>query len=126
MRSAITALLTMVAVALPFSGCADGRGVTAPRQAATMANDDRGLGPTFTSFDPPGSTLTLPTDINTPGQIVGRYLSAGKTHGFLREPDGTITTIDYPGAGFTVAGSINNSGSIVGWYTLLASPTFES
>jgi len=115
----------MAAVAVTLSGCTDGPGVAAPRQAALASHADRDVGTTFTSFDPPGSTLTLATDINTRGQIVGRYLSAGKTHGFLREADGTITTIDYPGSGFTVAGSINNSGTIVGWYTLPTAPAIR-
>jgi uncharacterized membrane protein len=112
----------MVAVALTLSGCADPRGVTAPRQPTLTGDADRHVGTTFTSFDPPGSTLTLATDINARGQIVGRYLSSGRTHGFLRDPDGTITTIDYPGSSFTVAGSISNSGTIVGWYSVPAAP----
>jgi len=127
MGSARTAipLLTMAAAIATVSGCTDRQTVTAPRQSALSARADRHVSSTFTSFDPPGSGLTLATDINAPGQIVGRYLNAGKTHGFLREPDGTITTIDYPGAGFTVAGSINDSGAIAGWYTLPAAPAIR-
>ena len=112
----------MVAVAVTLSGCSDQREPTATGQSALKARTDRGVGTTFTSIDPPGSTLTLATDINARGQVVGRYLSAGRTHGFLRDPDGAMTTIDYPGSSFTVAGSINNSGTILGWYSLPAAP----
>ncbi len=122
MRS-LTGLFTIAVLAVTQGGCSDGSGVAAPPKADLSPSADRRVGTTFTSFDPPGSTLTLPTDINTRGEIVGRYLAGGKTHGFLREADGSITTIDYPGAGFTVAGSINNSGTIVGWYTFPAAPT---
>jgi len=121
MRS-IPALFTMAAVAAALSSCADGAGVSAPERAELVGQAGRGVGTTFVSFDPPGSALTLATDINTRGEIVGRYMSAGKTHGFLREPDGTISTIDYPGSGFTVAASINDAGAISGWYTLPAAP----
>jgi uncharacterized membrane protein len=125
MRFATTALLTTAAAVATVSGCTDHQTVTAPRQAAVTARADRHIGGAFASFDPPGSTLTLATDINAPGQIVGRYLNAGKTHGFLREPDGTITTIDYPGASLTVAASINDSGAIAGWYSLPAAPAIR-
>lgn len=124
MRS-LPALFTAAAVAVTLSGCSDGLGVSAPPQATLAADANRSVGTTFVSFDPPGSTLTLPTDINARGQIVGRYLGGGKTHGFLREPNGTFTTIDYPNAGFTVAASINNSGAITGWYTLPAAPAIR-
>ena len=122
MRRSGNTLLTMVAVAVTLSGCSDQREPTATGQSALKARTDRGVGTTFTSIDPPGSTLTLATDINARGQVVGRYLSAGRTHGFLRDPDGAMTTIDYPGSNFTVAGSINNSGTIPGWYSLPAAP----
>lgn len=124
MRS-LPAVFTITVVAVALSGCTDGLGPTSRQQAPLAAQAGLGVGTTFVSFDPPGSTLTLATDINTGGEIVGRYLSAGKTHGFLREPDGTISTIDFPGSGFTVAASINNSGAITGWYTLPAAPAIR-
>ena len=111
-------------IAVTLSSCTEGS-VPAPSQAVPTARADRGIGTTFTSFEAPNATLTLPTDINARGQIVGRYASGGRTHGFLRDVDGSITIIDYPAAGFTVAGSINNSGTIAGWYTLPATPTIR-
>jgi uncharacterized membrane protein len=78
---------------------------------------------TITPIDVPGATVTLATDINAEGSIVGRYASAGRTHGFLRSPNGDFTTIDFPGASLTVAAAINNFGDIVGQYALPTAPT---
>lgn len=78
---------------------------------------------TVVTIDVPGATNTFPFAINAEGVVVGRYLSSGKTHGFLRAPDGSMFTIDYPGASFTVAGSINDQGDIVGWYILPSAPS---
>ena len=77
---------------------------------------------TVTSINVPGATATLALDINAEGFIVGRYASAGRTHGFMRSPSGDFTTIDFPGASFTVAGAINDRGNIVGQYALPAAP----
>jgi uncharacterized membrane protein len=75
---------------------------------------------TLTTIDVPGSTSTLATDINSEGEIVGRYVSVadGQTHGFLRSEHGEFTTIDFPGAVFTVAAGINPRRDIVGMYRL--------
>lgn len=123
MRSRATSLLLTVAVAVTVTGCSRRDEPTVPLQSTLTGHVDRDVGTTFTSFDPPGSTLTLATDINARGQIVGRYFAAGHTHGFLRDADGTITTIDFPGSSFTVLGSINNSGAMVGWYSVASAPT---
>jgi hypothetical protein len=41
----------------------------------------------ITTFDPPGSTYTMPTSINDAGAITGWYVDASSvTHGFLRSP----------------------------------------
>jgi uncharacterized membrane protein len=77
----------------------------------------------FISLVVPGSNFTLPLDINEHGVIVGRYATAGHTHGFIRDETGTYTTIDFPGSSFTVLGAINDSGGISGWYALPAAPT---
>jgi hypothetical protein len=70
----------------------------------------------FTSFDPPGSTLTIPNFISPQGVIVGEYLDSGNvSHGFIL--NGTkYTSVDAPGAaaGTTLTG-INPSGEISGF-----------
>jgi uncharacterized membrane protein len=80
---------------------------------------------TITTFDVPGATNTIPLSINADGVIVGRYLMAGHTHGFMRSPSGDLTTIDVPGASFTVTAAINNRGDIVGMYAVPSAPTMR-
>jgi len=59
---------------------------------------------------------TFAYGINNAGQIVGSYVDATGTHGFLFS-DGTFTTIDDPLATQgTFALGINNAGEIVGLY----------
>ena len=70
----------------------------------------------FTSFDPPGSTLTRATGINNEGDVVGYYADANSVdHGFLLSK-GIFTILDYPGATDSAALGINNSGAIAGTY----------
>src|SRR5215475_228235 len=72
-------------------------------------------GQTFTTFDPPGSQITAPGNINPAGQIVGSYFdSTFAMHGFLRDNDGTITSFDVPGFLATVL--ITPQGVVVGLY----------
>jgi hypothetical protein len=73
---------------------------------------------TFTTFDPPGSTLTVPQGINAARTITGFYFDVNSVfHGFLRAPDGTFTTFDAPGAVLgTAAEGINCAGTIAGFY----------
>jgi hypothetical protein len=72
---------------------------------------------TFTTFDPPGSTSTLPSAITPSGMIIGSYLDAsGVAHGFLRTPSGSFTTIDVPGSTSTTPTGITPGGIITGWY----------
>jgi hypothetical protein len=54
----------------------------------------------FTSFDPPGSTLTVPVGpLNLEGAIVGYYLDSSLLfHGFVRWPNGKIDTFVGPGS----------------------------
>ena len=70
---------------------------------------------TFTTIDFPGASLTFASRINSGGDIVGRYITAGATHGFLLS-GGEFTSIDFPGASFTTANGINPGGDIVGRY----------
>jgi uncharacterized membrane protein len=72
----------------------------------------------FTAIDFPNATSTAALDINSTGKIVGRYDSAGNTHGFLRDGLGQFTSIDFQNAEFTVAAGINSRGDIVGQYRL--------
>ena len=50
---------------------------------AIGAGSGNGNAQTFTSIDFPGAIATDAHGINARGDIVGRYVLAGKTHGFL-------------------------------------------
>jgi probable HAF family extracellular repeat protein len=78
---------------------------------------------TFTPIDFPGATETIALDINDVGEIVGRYVDAAGTHGFLLSA-GNFTSIDFPHPDvvFTVAAGINPRGDIVGQYSLVTDP----
>ena len=70
---------------------------------------------TFTTFDPPGSVVTAPGNINALGQIAGSYFdSSFGQHGFVRNPDGTITSFDLPGFVPTII--MTQQGLVVGLY----------
>jgi hypothetical protein len=70
----------------------------------------------FTSFDPPGSTLTTPNFISPQGAIVGGYNDSGNvSHGFVLN-GGTYTTVDFPGAAGTNLTGLNPSGEMSGFY----------
>jgi uncharacterized membrane protein len=116
-------LCCLVAAGLALAACADSGAIASPPTArSTMAEGSiQPAAPTI--FDVPGSSRTLALDINEKGEIVGRYVSAGQNHGFLRDADGNLTTIDYPGSSFSVASSINDRGDILGWYTVPTDPT---
>jgi len=78
--------------------------------AAAPAN-----GATFTTFDPTGSSFTLPAGINASGAITGFYVvSAQIAHGFVRAPDGTITIFDPHKATITNPAAIDDKGRICG------------
>ncbi len=121
-------VLALIGAAGMVSACADGTAPTSPsRDAGPAAPDSHGLvqPQSLTVIDVPGATTTNAFAINDAGVVVGRYLSAGRTHGFIRSATGEFSTVDFPGAGFTVAGAINNQGQIVGWYTLPATPALR-
>ena len=70
----------------------------------------------FTSFDPPGSTLTTPNFISPQGVIVGSYNDSGSvSHGFILN-GGKYTTLDFPGAAGTTLTGLNPSGEMSGFY----------
>jgi len=69
----------------------------------------------FTSFDPPGSTLTTPNFISPQGIIVGSYNdSSSVSHGFVLN-GGKYTTLDFPGAAGTTLTGLNPSGKMSGF-----------
>jgi hypothetical protein len=71
---------------------------------------------TYTTFDPPGSILTVPESINNLGDVTGYYADSSNVyHGFLRTANGTITTFNPPGSTETIAYGINSSGEITGY-----------
>jgi len=73
---------------------------------------------TIITFDPPGSTFTLPSAITADGVIIGSYAEAsGVTHGFIRNRGGTFTTFDVPSSTSTTPTSITPGGVITGWYS---------
>jgi uncharacterized membrane protein len=84
-------------------------------QATAHDDGQSGDSPCFNTIDVPGASSTVPSGINSEGDIVGYYLNATGTHGFLLKK-GVFNTIDVPGASFTVASGINAQGDIVGSY----------
>jgi probable HAF family extracellular repeat protein len=68
----------------------------------------------YTSFQVPGGTYTVALGLNSSGEIVGSFVSAGKQAGFLYS-GGNFQTIACPNASFTIAQGINDTGVIVGW-----------
>ena len=115
-------LCCAAAAGVALAACADPGAVAGPA-TARRATVERSLEPAdLTIFDVPGASRTFALDINAKGEIVGRYLSAGQNHGFLRDANGNLTTIDYPGSSFSVASSINDSGAIIGWYSVPGDP----
>lgn len=57
----------------------------------------------------------MASDINSSGQIVGTYFTAGGQRGFLLN-GGVYTTLHVPGSNKTIAAGINDSGDIVGGF----------
>jgi uncharacterized membrane protein len=67
-----------------------------------------------TTVDVDGAVATIAYDNNDRGQIVGFYAdTAGRIHGFLRNPGGDVVTVDVPGMAQTRLQGINNEGQIV-------------
>src|SRR5262245_20883531 len=90
-------------------------------ESIVSATDNHGSEAQYASIDVPGATLTSAQGINPRGDIVGFYINAAGTHGFVRR-DGVFTTINYPGAAYTDARGINPKGEIVGAYRLPGEP----
>jgi uncharacterized membrane protein len=122
--------LLVFAAGITLNACSDrggSSGPTAPTARASLSTEEsvgQAAANTYTTIDVPGgSPFQGGLDINGEGVIVGRYLSAGKTYGYLRSETGQFTTIQYPDAVFTVAAGLNDRGDIVGHYSLASAPT---
>ena len=75
------------------------------------------VGGTLVEFDPPSSTDTIPTAINSFNQIVGLAKINNKFVSFLRSGSGKFVILSLPGASDFRANAINDSKQIAGWYT---------
>jgi probable HAF family extracellular repeat protein len=70
----------------------------------------------FSRIEVPAARLTIPSDINDRGVIVGWYQDfALRPHAFIYA-DGEFTVFDVPGAWGTLFNAINNRNQIVGLY----------
>jgi hypothetical protein len=70
---------------------------------------------TFTTFDPPGSTGTYVTTVNSKGLVVGWYETSTSTFGFLRYLNGTFVTLNaFQGTSYTLPVAMNDIGEIAG------------
>lgn len=91
-----------------------------PCLPATGALPPRGApasGDHYITFDPPGSTFTVPSGITPDGTIAGYFADAsGTVHGFLRTPNGSSTTFDPPGSVMTLPTAMSPLGEITGIY----------
>ena len=67
-------------------------------------------------IDPPGSVQTILFGDNNRNWVVGRYVSAGVTHGLFFVPPDNFFTFDFPGSTFTSLNGISNQGNITGRY----------
>jgi uncharacterized membrane protein len=76
----------------------------------------------ITTIDVPGATGTVALDINAAGDIVGSYVDAGRTRGYVLDRSGQFHLIDVPGAVFTRVAGISSRGVIVGTYRLSTEP----
>ena len=91
--------------------------------AGTVVGTD-GNGNAFTlsngklkTFIPPGGTSATAFGINDKGTIVGQYVTATATPGFIKVNSKTYITINAPsGPNIVNAQSINNKGLVVGFY----------
>ena len=122
MRGPAFTLYIILSVSVTLA-CSDRPTPAAPAGPTASAANRSASSVTFTTIFFPGAAATFPLDMNDHGIVVGRYMAAGRTHGFVLDEAGVYTAIDYPGASFTVAGAINDSGTVVGWYILPAAPT---
>ena len=73
-------------------------------------------GGVYSTLTVPGSTLAVPYDVNSLGQIVGGYIdNSNVTHGFV-DTAGAFTQVDYPAAVATVVTDMNTAGDMAGYW----------
>jgi uncharacterized membrane protein len=92
--------------------------VLAVAQSRALAQDTQ----LYATIDIPGGISTVALDINNAGDIVGSYIAAGRTRGYVLDRNGHLHWIDFPGAVFTRPAGINARGDIVGTYRLPTDP----
>ena len=95
-----------------------GGAVSGVTTAAHHADEDGVPSYAFTTLMVSGAVNTDAWDINSHGVIVGHYVAANVTYGFVATRHGGFMTIDAPGAVFTQATAINDRGDIAGTYRL--------
>jgi probable HAF family extracellular repeat protein len=99
-------------------------GTTYDTTGNIVADFVRAVDGSITTFSPTeGSSITVPFAINNAGRIVGYHTNPqGISHGFLRQPNGSITTFEAPGATLIFPESINSAGAIAGYYQANSNP----
>lgn len=90
-------------------------GVSGYTEYAAQGHEESGEGAAagrhFEKIDYPGAKSTIPSSINSRGDVAGRFDDTdGKTHGFLLR-DGKFEVIDVPGESFTVVRGMNSKAS---------------
>ncbi len=105
------------------SGVVVGQGFLRSGGPPTSPSFVRAAGGSFTTYSPTGANShSRAESINDSGAIVGNFAdTVGASHGYLRNPDGTLVVLDDPQAALstnsgTVATDINANGAIAGYY----------
>lgn len=71
----------------------------------------------FTTFQLPGTTVTIFNGINDLGELSGHFVDGTGSHGFLLDKKGGTTVVDFPGsAGGSWSFDVNNNGAVTGLY----------
>jgi uncharacterized membrane protein len=111
-----TSLAALTALAL-VAACQNAESPTLGAPSDEVRGNATRCEQAFQSVDVPGATLVFASGINDDGYVTGRWDDRdGVSHGYLRDPDGTIHTIQVPGSIFTSATGISAAGVIAGIY----------
>ena len=72
---------------------------------------------TFSTFQLPGTTVTIFNGINESGVLSGHFVDGTGSHGFLLNKQGDTTVVDFPGSeGGSWSFDVNNNGTMTGLY----------